>query len=260
MFEAYSFTLNHKIKIEDVKDLKEEFGCLNLKCQAKFKAISVNGKKPMHFRRLKNTSHIKGCPYNISINKYINSSTMVKSSVLNILNGASTSKSGSSICSKNKSPSTSKNKSTQYIRTPKQLLNFCLANKLETTYLGNITVDDIILCSRNIKTDARFEGITGLRLLLGNNIKIYIKDNYSIIVFDISAKTKSGSYVNLKASAFTTRKQGEEIETYLKSTFPFGYEKESIAVLGDWETTKKYHVKCNVSREPLIIYRFTNNL
>ena len=260
MYEAYSFGKGKIIKIEDATDLNEIFGCPNSRCSAKFKVKSVNGKVAKHFAKTKSSDHILGCPYNLSSTNasYYSVGNFIKASLDDIYDHQKCKTNSKSVNAKRINNNSLPTNAVKYIRTPKQLLYYCISNPLKTEYLPGVFVDDIILDSRNLKSGARFEGINGVRLLLGNIVRIKIDKSYGLINFEVSTKSNSNNKVYLTASVFTSPTQAEEIKTYISNTFHSSEKGKNIAVLADWVITKKYHVKCNITQERNIIYKFTD--
>lgn len=79
MFVAYSKKLQDIVHINDVKDLKDEFSCLNPYCTAKFYVRAVNSDgKSAHFAKWPKQHHIPGCPYAMEDGKYIDTGVFYK--------------------------------------------------------------------------------------------------------------------------------------------------------------------------------------
>ena len=121
MFEAYSIKKRRSIKIDDAVDLADTFKCLNSTCNAEFYVKGLNsGVVSKHFARKKTTPHIKGCPYILFNNNYVDNTDMVKSDLLDIYDHTEKKRidqNASTFTNDQASP-----KSITRITTPKQLL------------------------------------------------------------------------------------------------------------------------------------------
>ena len=260
MFEAYSKELGKIVNANDVYNFKEIFFCPNPNCHAKFKIKSINGKRAKHFAKTMNSTHIKNCPFSLHLNKkdYIESENLIKSDLLSFFQ--ENNKFDLKNDSLNASIRSESNKEfrRRYIKTPKQLLYYCLVNNLNTKYLSKMTVDDIILDSRNLKKYGRYYGIEGIRLLYGVIEKTFYKNDCAEIIVKISTPKKSGGEVSLHAHVETSRKQLTEIRNYILETFNENDNGKKIAVLGNWQKTVPYNIKCSVKNASHIIYKFIN--
>lgn len=256
MFEAYSIKKHSNIKIDDVVDLSDTFKCLNPTCKAEFTVKGLNSSiVSKHFAKKKTTPHIKGCPYSLFSNKYINNSDMVKADLFEIYEHTEKKKTyhNSTTVSKNKTSKTSISR----ITTPNQLLNFCISNKLHTEYKDGITVNDIIIDERNLLFASNFEGVNGLRLIVGRTYKF--DDKANILYMYVTTKTKNGKTIKLNVTVSLSPKQLSEIIKYILETYNNTFANHAIAVYEIWETEAKYNVKCNISHMDNIIYKFATD-
>lgn len=147
---AKLLTTGLPIAATDVRNKNEIFGCLYPNCPGQLKIRSLDGKVSPHFWSAPQcTPHSNTCIYN-SLNQRYNSSTVVKSSLDDIFASASSPKTKST--NQLTSNATNGFKNSRYIRTPKQLLSYCINESLDSVYLNNIRVDDIILDYRNYNT------------------------------------------------------------------------------------------------------------
>lgn len=65
-----------------------------------------------------------------------------------------------------------------------------------------------------------------------------------------------GKHIYLSADVFLSQTQLSKIKEYLLNTYDKRFKGHSIAVLGDWEIVKKYHIRCNVQSPKNVIYKF----
>lgn len=253
MFEAYSCKLKKSVTTTEVTDLHDTFKCLNPECNAEYTLRSINGKKSAYFGRKPSTPHVKNCPYDIEANRYIDSEDMVKSDIYKIYNHE---KSISQTAEHIKSQTSNKAiKSIKRISTPKQLLNYCISNRLNTVYTNNVTVGDIILDSRNILQNNNYKGISGLKLLLGKTIRFNQSEN--AVYFDVSSVAKNQQRYYLTATVYLNPYQFDEIVNYILNTFKL-FANHQIAVLGEWEIKEIYKVQCVVNNPSNVIYKFAH--
>lgn len=251
MKEAYSFTLKRNVKVDEVTNTSENFGCLNRDCDALYRIRAINSSITKHFSRLPSTKHIQDCVYDFRVDNFLENSRMIKYDVNAILNGSKSN-------GKKTFDSPSKNTlspAPQYIRTPKQLLNYCLANSLETEYIAPLTVGDIILDNRNLLSNENFKGIEGTRLLLGHT-QSYDKNGNSLTL-EIKGKATGSKSSSLYAEVVLSEDQLDEIKKYI---FGLGqrFKGHYIAVLGIWEKTEMNNVKTKISNPRNVIYKFTS--
>lgn len=250
MFEAYSFSLNDTINILQVKNPNEQFGCLNRNCSARFIAKSLNGSIAKHFCRLKTTPHISGCLYALESSKYHHTKSLDKFSIYDILNTNCNHNNGHNSNSKNQG----EHRVTNNIHTPKQLFSFCVSNPIDTVYMDNLTVGDIIIDSRNLKQNALFRGTNGIRIILGTTIKFDFSNNS--ITFQVNAPTKNNNGVTLTAVAYAEREMIELVVEYILKKHDRKFKNHHIAVMGNWEKTSEYNMKTSVTNVNQIIFRF----
>lgn len=261
MFVAYSKKLQDIVHINDVKDLKDEFSCLNPYCTAKFYVRAVNSDgKSAHFAKWPKQHHIPGCPYAMEDGKYIDTGQIIKTPVEDIYNQISALKTETSPQTPPKHKTTNDIiVSKTYIRNVRQLLQYCISNDLNTYYLDDVKVKDIILDARNLELTYNFMGITGLRLLLGTTYKYEAISNGYNIFFNVkSVSKKTGSNLALHACVTVSEKQGNDIISYILNTFEKIFKGHSIAVLGDWTTTSTFFVSCTALTPSHVVYRFAH--
>lgn len=261
MFEAFSFRLGKPVNATDVTDLKERFGCLNLDCKAEFKLKSLNGKKSVHFAKQRFTQHIPGCPYALDDGDYKDSDSLVKYDLEYIFSNAANRDKSHSSQAKVKGKPKNKSQKKTFVRTPKQLLTFCTSNKLDTPYVAELTVDDIIVDRRNLHKNNRVKGFEGLRLLLGTTTKskIFINQSSGTIYFKVEKITSNGKRMFLNAKVTVNSKLAQEVQAYISDTFN-DFKEHSIAVLGDWIKTCDYKVECKVEKSSNVIYKFADGV
>lgn len=259
MFYAYSKKNNDSIHINDVTDFSDTFKCLNENCNAEFTACAINSdRRSAYFMRRKSTPHIKGCVYDLDSNRYVDRGDIIKSNIEDIYMGSTSKRTTSSkktlsVKGKNNSSFSS---SQIYVRTPKQLLQYCISNDLQTNYTSDLTIGDIFLDERNISQNANFKGVTGVRMILGKTIRYDLMNSY--FEMSVSSTTKNGIRLLLTARIYLDNDQLIEIKKYILNTFDNKFANHQIAVLGDWQITKKYNIKCNIESflSSNIVYKF----
>lgn len=252
MFEAYSQSKQKPMNVKYEFNLNEEFSCLNSNCTAKFKIKSTSGKKAKHFARLKSTPHIQGCPYEKGYNKYLENDDIQKSAIEDIFEDEKN-PNEPIILSQKLSPSKNMGKRDLiYIRTPKQLLKYCIANDLKTEYQDGITVNDIILDNRNLLDNGNLKGVTGIRMILAETIN-YKSPNS--LFLKLWTKTKKGDELTLHINVMIEPFILKSTILYMLDTYgDFG--KHNIAIFGDWKIDNEYHISCNLKDRKHIIYKF----
>lgn len=251
MFEAYSLKNHDKICIDDVVDLSDIFKCLNPNCKAEFTPKGLDsGVVTRHFARKKSTPHVKGCPYALFSSSFVDSSDMIKNDLLDIYDNQNR----RSANQNNHTSSTHSSTESKVIRisTPKQLLNYCISNRLSTEYKDGIHIYDIIVDERNLLFNANFQGFQGLKMVVGYTQRF---DNNKLYMY-VSTKTKSDKTVKLKAVVTLPAEQLSEIKRIILNTYDNSFSNHPIAVFGMWETDEMYVVKCTVSKKGNVIYKF----
>lgn len=248
MFYAYSFSLNDTINISQVKNPNEQFGCLNRNCSAKFTPKALNSSRAGHFCRLRTTPHSEGCLYVLESSKYHNTKELDKHTLYDILNSQS----------KNNKVSTShsnfnERRTTNNVHTPKQLLAFCVSNPIDSVYMDDVTVGDIIIDSRNIKHNALFRGTNGIRIILGTTLRFDLSNNS--IIFLVTAPTNKGGCVTLYATVYAEREQIQPVLDYILNKNKT-FKKHHIAVMGEWEKVSDYKMETTITNANQIIFRF----
>ncbi len=251
MFNAYSFIKKEIVNIINERNSNEEYGCINTMCTARFRTKGFNSSVAPHFCKTIHTEHIAGCPYALENSRYrrcqdSNFDTFPIEDIINY-QGKSVNYVSNPVLTTNNQA----HQRTQHIHTQRQLLTFCISNSLKTEYMSPLTVDDIILDARNIKTDGRYKGITGIRFLLGTSVKYNEQECY--IEFDVYAPTKT-STVNLHARVYLDISLIKEISRYFFQQNKH-FKGHYIAVLSDWKTDEDYKVYCTLNNAKNIIYR-----
>lgn len=254
MFDAYSFSLDDAINISQVKNPNEQFGCLNKNCSAIFIPKALNSSVAKHFCRLRTTPHTDGCLYMLESSKYHHTKLLDKFSIYDILNTNSNNNNGSRNNTRNNNKNREEHRTTNNVHTPKQLLAFCVSNSIDTVYIDNIMVGDIIIDSRNLKQNALFRGTNGIRLILGTTLKYDFSDNS--ITFKVTAPTKNNSSVTLTAVVYAEREIIELVVNYILDKYNKKFKSHHIAVMGDWEKIKDYTMKTTITNDSQIIFRF----
>lgn len=253
MFDAYSEVTGTIVNVKDAFNLKEVFRCPNPLCTAKFTIHSANGKRAKHFSRLPSTSHTTNCPFANGNEKYLRDDGIVKCSIDTIFYGkirpeleATTT---GRICNNGNDSESNK---IVFVRTPSQLLNFCMTNPLTREYLSGKTVDDIILDSRNLVSQGRFRGVSGLRFIVGTTLGSKSRDTMYIRVQALSKHKKN---VTLYAAAKMENAMLLELQRYLINTYG-SCVGQKVAILGDWSVDREYWVSCVVQNKKHIIFNF----
>lgn len=254
MFYAYSNKYNMSFYAGDVTDLSDTFKCLNPECSAEYFLKAINSKRSTHFCKKISTDHIKGCIYETEKKDYIEKeNTIIKSDIIDIYSSERPNLKTTYPVTKH--PSCSSKEKSIYIRTPKQLLYFCISNPLSTIYKDKITVNDIVVDERNLNIDAKFRGFSGLKLLIGNTVK-YNEVDKSILL-KVAQTTKNKKEIFLSATIFFSEEQFLEVKKYILDTYP-KFSGHQIAVLEEWHIDADYNIHCNVTSSRNVIYRFAN--
>lgn len=138
MFEVFSVNLQHLINAEAVTDLSDTFKCPNCDCDAQYTLRAIDSNvRHKYFGRKKSTPHIPNCPYEAENYHYIDNDNLIKSDMADIFEQNYNNnysyhthffKNGKSIESRT---------AKQYIRTSKQLFNYCISNSINTIYKNN---------------------------------------------------------------------------------------------------------------------------
>ncbi len=256
MFYAYSFRNNDTICADKATDTTELFGCLNEDCDARFKVKGINSDKATHFAKTRDTEHIPGCPFMYSTSEHCDNGDIIKSDILTIFNGKEIRRDNprGAVNGQNL-PSGKKQK---HIRTPKGLLNYCISNRLDTIYIGDITVNDIIIDVRNIDDNENYKGVEGVRLLLGQTLKYKSEEN--LLTMLIKKRDDTDNSHCLTVDIYMTQEQLSEINRYIfnrnRENNRNRYAGHPIAVLGQWEKVSDGNVKTTIRRNKNVIYKF----
>lgn len=255
MFSTFSQELKKSIRASEVRNYKDEFLCLNPNCTARFTLRAVNSSSVTpHFACLPNYPHDPNCLFGISDTGSTKDDNYIKSDLETILNPSTTSNSTSSVQTKLSSNNAAQPR--KYIRTANQLLRYCLAHDLTTEYTEGLTVDDIILDSRNLLDNGNYKGIEGIRLISGQTVEYCESEGY--IKIDISTRTSTNKRIFLTAIAYMPKDQIVEIRRYLFNSPPRRFSGHPIAVLGEWKKDKDYQISCTVVKKTNVIYRFVH--
>lgn len=254
MFSAYSIVKGRVIDISEAYDLQEIFTCPEPFCDAKFSIRGVTGNRAKHFARLPSSTHRDDCPYATSNMKYLRQDALVKSSINEIFNNIRTNSRETNTTGTCKILNTlAKNNDSNriYIHTVKQLLDYCQINRMEEEYLPGITVDDIILDSRNLQQAGRFRGIQGRRLVVGVTLKSESKNTLYLVV---RAKTKLNKTLTLHVATRMDSKLLKEIKQYFFETNQ-KLEGHTVAIFEDWKIDRDYWISCVVSNKSHVVFR-----
>ena len=156
----------------------------------------------------------------------------------------------------NKSNHRNDSKATENVHTPRQLLIYCISNSLDTIYLDDITVGDIIIDSRNIKQNAMFRGVNGIRVLLGTTVKFDVSNK--AITFYVTSPTKENKLVTLTATVKLDQKIFDLVVGYYLNRYNKKFKGHQIAVMGNWIKTAEYHMETSVNNLKQIVFRLNN--
>ncbi len=250
MYYALPIDDTQPVHVNEVNDLNKRFKCLNSECSAEFVVCSSDGIISKHFRRRKSTPHIPNCIYGSLTAESISPENVIKDDLNNIY-CKNTQRSNSIHKSTSSKKTTGDKSDISYIRTPKQLLKYCLYNDIDAVYKDNIRVKDIIVDNRTIFFNDYYKGFNGLKFILGN-VKRYNTDS---IVFEAKVTTSKGKNILLTATVFMGEALRKKIIKYLFETNEV-LSNSQIAVFGEWKKTSEYNVKCNLNLEKNILYRF----
>lgn len=255
MFEVFSLKLQRLINADNVTDLSDKFRCPNCDCNALYTLKAVDSAvKRKHFGRKKSTPHTKGCPYDNEARRYIDDGNLIKNSVEEIF--YKTTKKSSSQIHLTNTQTTSSERDIKYIRTAKQLFNYCISNSIYTFYQDGITVGNIFLDERNIYFDGNFKGKDGIYFVLGKTYKFYASSN--CIEMYLSTTTPNNKTVYLNIRVYLEKQHFTKIVEYILNTF-HDFAGHSIAILGNWECYDKYHIQCEASPSN-VIYKFKDEV
>ena len=250
MFDAYSFSLNDVISISQVKNANEQFGCLNRECNARFIPKALNSNISKHFCRLPTAPHTDGCPYVMESSRYHSTKILDKYTLEDILNLNN----NANYNNRNNDNRRKELRETENVHTPRQLLIYCISNSINTIYIDDITVGDIIIDSRNIKRNALFRGVNGIRILLGTTVKFDVINR--TIIFSIMSTTKDNKAVTLTATIKSNLKIFDLVVGYYLKRYNNRFKGHQIAVMGDWVADKKYHMITTIKNPKQIIFNF----
>lgn len=251
MFEAYSIREKRIVNAKDQYDAKEIFICPDPSCNGELKLKSINGKKAKHFSCMPGLKkHSSDCPYSISRN-YTDEDKLIMYPITSIMETAQNPNENTT--AENSSTINAHSRNTFYIRTPKQLLNFCLTQDLSTEYCNGQTINDIIVDHRNVGCGL-YKGFSGVKLVVGKTILFQANgfdDNF--ILFQVRSRSSNRW---LKAKVYVSTQLKDKIVKHYRETYANKFGGHNIAVLADWKIDEKYNVSCHITRDRNVIIRF----
>lgn len=252
MYEAYSKKIKSIINISYAlkhPDREEHYKCPNPSCDTEFypKALKNCNVRP-HFCRYKTTLHVVGCPYALENPNYHDTKISDKYSLEDILSNHA--KSAGTAVSTQFDNFKGENRSSRNIHTPRQLLNYCVSNSLDTVYLNELTVNDIIVDARNINNDDLILEFNGIKLLIGTTVCYNPSKNYLLIRLENPITRES-----LSAKIFVNKTLLKEIKSYIFSVKNI-FKGHMLAVLANWKQTDFYFVEAHIEKSTQIIYKF----
>lgn len=249
MFEAYSVREEKIVNVKKCYNANEIFRCPDPYCKGELKLKSINGKKAKHFSCVPGlVRHSDDCTYSIP-QKYTDKDPLVKYSIESIMNSTQEPNEDQGPNKKVATVSGS-SRQTLYIRTPKQLLNYCLTHDLSTEYVIGKTINDIIVDYRNVGHEL-YKGFSGIRLVVGKTISFDQKDNsISFVVRSHSIRR------HLVAKIYVTGELRKKIIKHYLETYNNKFSRHNIAVLADWKTDSKYNISARIEHDRNVIVRF----
>jgi hypothetical protein len=257
MYSAYSIKNNKIMNIHEVTDLNDTFTCPNEQCSAEYFIKAICSEKAAHFCHNYHKPHIPGCIYAVDKKDYQDNNNMIKSELIDIYEHERNVIRKPAKSPKNKV--TKKSTNLIYINSTKALLSYCLSNDVNTIYdeKKQIAIKDFFVDARTVCNNSNFEGVNGLKFLVGNTTKY--NNDLNSICFNVSTITSRGKKINLHATVILSSSQFFEIKKYIFNTFK-KFSGHSIAVLGIWEITEKYNVLCSVNEPTNVVYKFTDEI
>lgn len=253
MFYAFSIRKQRIVNIGEVDTTDTEFGCVNRNCPAKIRVRAENSHVVQpHFYCLRTSPHSPDCIYNSTDNKYCYTNNFNKYSPEHILEQCLHK------TSFQKTKSTAvfhTDKQSINIHTPRQLLEYCIVNPLNTPYTGNCLVNDIILDKRNATFNAISNYDNQIRLAFGVTQSYESKEGY-IIYFGIPSQLDENKFlINLKV--VVTDKISAAVNNYIFGNKRSGkFRGYPIAVFGRWKASNKHLLETTIVSPKQIIYRF----
>ncbi len=254
MFVAFSNKLQCPISAKDVTDLSDTFKCPNCNCSAKY-IIKATGStaRSAHFAKKRLEYHIPNCPYKNENHRYIDKGEFIKISIEDILNHEFLNK-----AEEHKDDSitqhTENDNAKHYIRTPKQLFQYCISNDIDTEYMDGLTVCDIFLDERSLCLNKNYIGKPGTYFVLGKTYR-YNRDSNSVEMY-LKSKTRNNKTLSLTITVTMKETHLNELIKHILGTF-HSFAGHSIAVLGKWECDEMYHIQCTAIPRN-IVYNFTD--
>lgn len=250
MFMAYSETKNKIVDVSDEYNLEEIFSCPDVNCPAKLKIKSPFGKTAKHFAQLKSKPHSPECIYASGNNRYLATKPQVRLDIEDIYAGSSIHNAVVHNQSIGEQRSSVPHTRTKQIRTPRDLYEFCVINRLSAEYQNGKTVADIVLDSRNLSKRICFVGVEGLRLVIGETVKYDGND----MIIKVQGRDKSDSPIWLTAHLKMYSSLMQEMRRYLFDTYG-NIKGHKIAVFEKWKTDSSYHISCTVNNRQHLIYK-----
>lgn len=250
MFVAYSKVLHRDVNVNEMFDLNEIFCCSNRNCSARLVIRGSTGKRAKHFLTLSSAAHIEGCEYENLDGRYQRPELQKRSSIEDIFND---------LRDPSRQPGTPKKKATSSggsgilrINSPRKLRDFCRYNTLETEYMSGITVNDIILDERNVIRDRNYEGISGLRMLVGETYKFDDKGIYLVT----KAPSQDGKVKYLNTIVMMDRGLLQDVKKYILDTQNNKFKGYRLSVFGYWRKDKMYWSSCEVTNQEHVILKW----
>jgi hypothetical protein len=258
MFSAFSRKLNRNVSVNEVYDLDEIFTCTNPRCGATFKIRSPEGKRLKHFYHYKGAvPHVENCFCDIYSSSRYHISKVEISSIEEIFENSITNEDNNSrklIENQKAYPKDLDENSKVFVRTPKQLLKFCLSNTLDTVYHEDKTINDIFVDGSNVHLDRKYEGVQGIRLIVGETIRYDKKQ--SCIFLQVVQKGDYKVLKCLKVQIVLPQKLLEECRKYITSTLKNNkFKGYQLAILADWTIKDKYNIKAEIRDKKHLIYK-----
>ena len=256
MFYALPKGSSIPVYVNDVYDPKATFYCLNPECKAEFRICSSDGTRSKHFRRRSSTQHCPNCMYDLASSQRYLSKELIKFQVNEIYQGNQNSSKSkdNSITRTYGLRETSLTEKALYVRTPKQLLEYCLVNSIYEQYDNTAQVRDIIIDSRTVLYKNYFKGFSGIKFVVGNVINYNKADNSISFAIWKNIKTPKEFYIKAKVT-ITDNDTFYDIVKHLLKKNP-KISKNQIAVLGNWTKTDEGHITCQLKAKKNLIYNF----
>ena len=255
MYYAYSKRLRNIVHANDVRDVNEIFYCPTPDCPATLRIRSIDGKVAPHFWVAPNCiPHRADCVCGIAGTPHY-TQKLIKFPLESILLGTkSFSKANPILPLDNK---LYKESDVSYIRTPKELFQYCGSHSLDTEYLDGCKVGDIIVDRRNSDKqvwELQHSTEPQIKLVFAKTSR-YIKNTYSIQAYILLSTGLQEIVVKMEPRLYNTVKE------YILASHTDGDNKKfanaPIAILGYWTYDSQEKIlTTTVSRRQCFIYRF----